>query len=611
MTTYADQRTDVTGSPWRTDSGERWSNFPVTGLDEYKRINAGCSGCPKRETHNACEEIAISVPFGETRHQRVPYANRITIDTWKTLHGALWLAGYIHQPYDDGSLIFNAGAANNASQSKRFEIRGVSGSTLTLYGENPRRLVITVSSPNPDWPAEGGRLTTSQIEVGLPPGAMVKFLPPSVLESKLRPHIVSVNAPDSDADEVEFSIELSCAVSNATQPLDAAFPAPTYYVEIYWPELLGFGFERIEPQGEAQFSTREMTFTRAEAEAGDLELLDANGDPTRIIYPSLRDTAAIVSTRAEGEDWVLIDVENADFETTQGASAWSTVYKPEAAIATGDWDEIRIQFFAESTSDNVYREQWQGHCANDQLAPDGHAHDDGRRCTRVTSTQFDTYRAGCWQPDCDGFSLGVGQNTIGAVSRRPADLADPKHYSTRVWTREGLILVQGVVGAAGPGNFSVSLPSGGGPSLASLVGGWSRGVPGGLFASKDPVYGPAFGQRVVTESDGNYDQELRFGLFAAEPTAADPYVAGTDPTDGALPALVTGWKSATAADGGSRPSELRHLPPYPVGTCHLYNWTGAGAGLRDYNYMQTDCELIVAAIDSNPAISETVAGLFG
>jgi hypothetical protein len=116
---------------------------------------------------------------------------------------------------------------------------------------------------------------------------------------------------------------------------------------------------------------------------------------------------------------------------------------------------------------------------------------------------------------------------------------------------------------------------------------------------------------VVTVSDGNYDQDLRFGLFAAQPSSDDPYVAGSPPTDGAAPKLVSGWKSRTAADGSARPAELRHLPDYAVGACHLHNWTAAGGGLKWVNRLRSGQEFHIANIDTDADVRALVVERFG
>jgi hypothetical protein len=178
-------------------------------MTEYKGILSGCAGCSKKDDHNACEVIAGVIPRGSSRSDVVPAATRLRREDVEKLEGALWLAGYVHQWYDDGALIYGDGQGNNSYQYKQFKIVSVSGSTLTLYGENPRKLAISVRSPNPDWPAEGGRLNTSTVYVGLPAGAMVRFLAPSCLERKLAPYIVSVDAPESEDAEVEFDVDMS------------------------------------------------------------------------------------------------------------------------------------------------------------------------------------------------------------------------------------------------------------------------------------------------------------------------------------------------------------------------------------------------------------------
>ncbi len=558
-----------TNSPFRTDPGEGWSDLPATGNTEVKATLPSCAGCSKLASHNPCALIGFKVPQGETSWEDVPSGNRITHTEFRRVFQALWQLDYIFHGWIGSEIIFNAGdGGDNATQFKDYEIVSVSGATLTLKGDNPKRLTLGRSIPNPDWPLTPGALQTVQEYFALRPGAGVEFLAPSVLAGKIKPYIESISPPASNAEGgVTFSVTLSANVSFARSPFDAAFPPGDgkYYCRVWFTQFHDAGWPNVQEPVEALFSPRTQTITRAAAvtASGLPELLDTAGDPTRVIPPGVDPvTTPVLTVLDPGGDFEA-PIADRIVTTQNGHLDWTTtinVVDLLAAYATATGFEV--SFFAESVAADSERAPHRGCCGNCQIEPTGsYAHHSGSRCTAVDCDQFATFKASCWQPNASRFNLaGAGGSFRSGNAVNPAaDIRDGNLWA-RAWTGASWMIRQGVPGASSSSNFS--LVRMGIPGLQEFLGAWAGGVPGGNFASQTPFFSPALGRDVWSvDGDGNDVVTTEVGAFFLQ----SEWDASTAPDAGLLPDTVTWTGAATSG-------VLENYPAWRTGRTSVYNW---------------------------------------
>lgn len=605
---YANLGSDKVNVPFRTEEGARGLIHPELP-NERKKLLDGCVGCTKVSAHAPCEFIGNEIAFGERRHQLLAPENRVRVeDLWRVMT-ALWAAGYIHHPYDNGDLPYNAGGANNQAQAVFYEIVSVSGSRMRLKGRNPKLIVLGNSVPNPDWPGSGGRYLMVDHICSLPVGSQVEFLQPSVLAGKLTPWIKKVHAPASDdLENVEFDVDLSCPVTKARRPLDMKWPPfeDRYSCRIWWWALQPEAWPRVEVTEETQFTRRDVVATVASL-PGDKRwpLLRSDGAETRILFPGML-SPGTVAVAAEvsgvwvwkGEDWILPRL-----VTTQVAyNSWTT--RVELADLLTEFPtatRVRAIFHPEAVAADTFRMPWASGCANCQRDRSAsYVHHDGWRCMEVNATGFENFKRRCWQPvgkagsGCDRFGLGSDGDRFGPTPVA-APIPDVRTGSlwARLYQRSSWVIQQGLPGASSSRAFSVSMPAGGGTSLASLCGGWSDGVPIGFFASVRPLYGSPMGKREEFEDEDGPNHRLVPGLYAAQ----KPWVAGTAPTPGVLPSLVSGWGSRENALGGAMGDRLGQFPTRGAGHTGLHTWAFGGSGFGLSNRLVGGQEVFVTGIN--------------
>ena len=599
--------TDRTDSPVRAAAGQGWSFLPNdSGWTELAHALAGCATCVKLGAHGTCDLIGFKVPQGSDSWDTIPATKRLDWLTYRGIFQGLWQLDYIINGHIL-SVIYNAGSGgDNATQEIQWEITSVSGATLTLYGINPKRLQLGESSSNPDWPLEGGALETTARYFALRVGAMVRFLPPSVLAGKLNPYIVSISPPASNAaNGVTFTVTLSASASNAKQPYDAAYPPSDgkYYCSAAFTQFHDADWPNVQPPVEGQFAPQEMTWTRAEAvsASGILALLDADGNPTRIIPPGVDPTTTpVLTVLAPGGNYTPA-IGPLLTHTQVGYLSWTTVLSVVAilaadATATG----FEVTFWAGATASDTERLNHRGQCGNCQFDPSAsYAHHDGWRCTQVACSQFATFKRNCWQPSADAFNLadeGGGFQSGNVV--RPAARAEDGGRLAAFWTASAWVLTQDNVGDSGTRNFRLVRPTPALPSMQYLCGAWSGGVPSGIFQRRTEFQAPAFGQLVESvDGDGNDTIEIVLGAFVARGT----WTAGTTPDAGLFPTIDASWTGQQNYADADAPARLNLLPCGGVGGTHLWEWDGTGSAFGLTNRRQA-LEAIVSGI--NPATSD-------
>ena len=241
-----------TNASQRVAAGQGWSYLPNQSTwTETVHDLAGCATCTKLAAHGTCDLIGFAVPQGNNSWDTIPATKRVDYLTYRSVFQALWQLDYIFNGHIIG-IIYNAGeGGDNATQEFGYEVTAVSGTTVTLKGPNPKRLQLGSSAPNPEYgTGEGGALAITEQFFALRPGAMLRFLQPSVLADKLSPYIVSISPPASNAAaNVTFTVVVSANVSNARQPYDEAYPPADgkYYASVAFTQFHDASWPNVQP----------------------------------------------------------------------------------------------------------------------------------------------------------------------------------------------------------------------------------------------------------------------------------------------------------------------------------------------------------------------------
>lgn len=561
-----------TDAPRRSDQGARmWACPSYIDATPDVVTPAGCAECPKRAAHNVAERIIVDVPLGQDRYGMIPVAERQDALHFRRLEAALALWHYAVNGYIGNEVVFNAGAANNASQFWTYEIVDAGSGWLDVKGANPKRLSQGVSRLNPEWPGpdpitgQTSRVVWESSVGALPPcAASVEFLYPSVLVNKARPLASRVTPPESDAADgvTRLHFDDGFNVSNATEPFDLRF-APVdgkYYCRVRFEFTAPARWKDYQEPREVQFSPISAEFD----EPGVLELLDSADGSTRVLFP-----------------WMAPEVFTATFDPPQDvniAPRLLTVregsgYKTTLDVSDLEFDTLTLTYWAESTAGDEVRVPVQGECRHSRVDPTGsYAHDGNEHCGRTTSSGFqgELYHERCWLPGrCSEFSL---------VDESPLTVGDHDHLSG-LWTRAGWIIVQAMPGSSASRNFTLVHVAG--PSLAGLAGSWLDEVFHGFFPSRTEWFGRRLGRRVTWTESGNAHANLAFGacwLASYDFHASARYVpdAFDELTIGTVAAEISGWTT-------DKNPEVACAPWRCTGATHVYQWGHGGSSLAKVN----------------------------
>lgn len=610
-----------------TTSGRKAVAFPtLDGITPTSVRPSGCAGCAHAAAHDVCEALAFLPPHGEGRYDRVPVDVRPDVQTMHDVQAALFRAAYCFQGYIGNELLYNVGASgDNGSQFVTYEVVSAAGDVLTLKGPNPKRVLIGSLRVNPEWPfpdpATGltSRLVPEGREYALPAGASVEFSYPSVLERKARPMIVKVNPPATDAATAEFTVIVDQTVENATSPLDLAFPPGDgkYWCRVRWEATSPARWLNLQAPHETQFTRHTAEFTSAAVH----ELLDTGGNSTRVLWPGMLPGAALVTMHRQGGGTELVGAVASLLETVQtGTGTWETTIDLTGFDFVATYEKAVVVYHPEARAADDYRLPFQSSCSHSQVDFSGsYVHRGGRRCQLVDSSGFEAYEGECWQPGCDGFALGNTVESYGSGEYLPDDMGDAGFWGG-LWHRASWIVQQGVPGMSAARNFSLSRPSGGGPSVQSLCGAFVDEVPGGLFASRNEHESPKLGQLLEwTDEDGHERMGLWTGAFYGAGVLFDSdgpdkrWVAGTTPAAGGIAAAVSGWGTKDEADGVAMNTGLARLPWRNVGRTSVYSFAGGGNAMGRTNEVHENSEAFIVAITKGLVfndVAEQVRGRF-
>lgn len=602
----------------QSTSGRKMHTIPATSptLTNSSAIIPSCSGCSQEATHDVCRAIRYSVPWDESRYERVTQSGRPDRAEFNRLQSALFILGHIGNGLIGDEILFNAGAANNGSQFVEYEIVSTSGSTITLKGPNPKRIPIGISRLNPNWPLDDdpingtpARIQTDTVYIALPVGAEVQFLSPSVLAGKLRPWIESITVPASTAmDDVTFTVTLSASATEAQTPYDNGVVDDdhVYKCRVRFEAALPATWANVQ-------SPRERAWhkvTQVISSATNAELLNKDAGSTRILWPDMSSSVILFEAVVyfnDSSELVLDPFEevggNPRLVTVQSGGSWETHFNVSdltfGANPT-DVDEVQVTYWHEATDGTAPFLHHTSQCANSQREISGsYVHDDGHRCMNVNASGFGNYQRECWQPGgCDGFTLGDETNYYGSVAILPvSNYGDPRWWSG-FWHRESWFIEQVVGGNSR--DFFLGRPSMCGPSVQSLVGSWVNQVPVGKFSRREPWFGPAWGKRVTWDDAGDEFHMLVHGAFYEEGYVTDTdnfWDASTTPDAGAIAAVVTGWDTKVDSTGSSMRAALRRLPYRYTGRVNLYTYEHENASLGRTNIRQTNSEAFVTNAD--------------
>jgi hypothetical protein len=617
MFEIGDPKSNVPGKTTAGRKGYRLAG--LAGLTQQLDYHQGCKSCSKLGDHEPCAHIGYKIPVGEHRHQRRNASQGITAVEAITMRSALWKAHYLA----NGVLadrLYNLGeGANNVSQQRMYEIVSASGRTLTLKTintGNPKEINHGNSIINPDWPGidpetgePAARLKALEDEGALQVGAMVVFEYPSVLGGKLNPCVTKVNPPESDDEAgVTFSVEVSHSVNKARRSYDLKYPPADgkYYCTLYYYFTAPESHPNYQEREETQFAKVSKTFLPAAVGAGPVGLTDSDGDPCRIILPSMQFLWHEVPVVALVTDNGRTRIEYPVPVTTDTGSGWATTvdlteYDSETL------EEVEVLYWAEAVDGDEGRRPFVASCANSQIDYSGsYIHDvaTGRRCVNVDCDQFDSYRGTCWKPGANGFNLV-------SSSRMPITSLEDGSWQGRFWEDTTLTLEQGIPGVSSSRNFTFRRL--GGPSIGELCGYFFDVVPGGMFAGRERAHGPALGQlREYEPEDGGTRLLHVTGAYLAN---AEQDATATNKDAGLLTYAIPAWDDR---EGEMEETVSGRLEDYPTGSVgHTSNYTyqsgGRALGVRCRKSPETEERHVTGVRVSSaedPAVTDHVRSWF-
>lgn len=513
--------------PRQTTPGKRnIALAPPPGAQEAAYRPTPCHTCSQKTAHNVCQWIGYRSEFGEGRNSHLDLDVRITPEKLRRNQNARFLAhmafhGYpINAPYNAG------GGGNNATQAIGYEVLSGVGNILTLRGPNPKRVNVGDLRENPNWPlgadpetGQLGRLVGDSVAASIPSGACVVFNAPSCLAGKVKPIIKKVNAPTSTAlDDVTFTVEVSCNVSNAKVHADPNASGGKFFCTIQWELLLPAAM--IDPQDyeETLWTLRVMEFTAA----SEFNLKNSENGDTRIIYPGM--VAPAQELFPEGPITLTL-IDGAGNETAVASSAITSRLQT-TQLGNGVWEtaldlsgltfaKAVLRFWCEATASDRLLVPALGGCIHAKHDPSNSYNiSGGRYCGNVDqATQFGSFEATCWQPECAGFSNDSSQ--IPSVFSA--------QHATAWWVAASWLLQQGNPGISASRNFKLIRPSGGTWSLGSILGGLQNTVPIEFEAYTIEYQPPLAGQLITwTDSGGHQQAIIARGAFWREALAQQP-----------------------------------------------------------------------------------------
>lgn len=581
MNVITTTKTDAARS---TTTGSKMWCVPAYTSGGTEAVNPpGCSGCSKAASHAIAEQVTHAVPYNRDRYDLIPTAEKLDVETLNRIGAALFVWHYTLFGYIGSNIAFNAGAANNATQTWRYEIVSCGQGTLELKGRNPKLLSASAGRLNPLWPfpdPETG--STARLiyedQVGALPllGAAVEFRPPSVLSGKLAPMISSITPPASDdEDDVTFTVSFADNVdlSNAKEPIDTGFPPDggKYYCDLRVEFLSPQDWRDYQAPLEQQFTEQEVELTTATTH----DLKDSDGNDCKVLPP-------VVGTETFKLTWVGLDGDEPDALSLLSTTESSGNYTTTLDLTGLTFTSVTVKYHARSVATDTTRHQSMAQCVHSKADPSGSYGDGGdQHCQQPTSTGYAAgdYHQNCWlMGSCNKFAL---------VDESPNTAGDDAHLAS-LWTRADWVTVQGVAGSSATRNYS--LVKYGGPSVAAIAGGFVDEVTEGFFPRRVQFEEPRLGQRVEYDDDDGTKQNVVTGAYYLQPYNLStgernvPDASGNNFDLGNVSDNVSGWTTGKDATVDGEP--LR------AGGTHVYNYTSSGTLSGDNTTVTSESYLV-------------------
>jgi hypothetical protein len=577
-----------TNAPRRNDQGARmWCCPSYIGDTPKVKTHSGCSECSKKNDHNIAEDITVVVPFGTPRYNMIPIAQRQDVISMNRIDAALFLWNYVINGYIGNDIIFNAGAANNASQKWEYEIVSCGQGYMDIRGPNPKVLTAGISRLNPEWPLPdpitgGTSLIISELDTGILPTCVgsVEFHYPSVLWNKAFPLITRIDPPVSNnPNNVTFRVYFDDGfnATNAISPYDTLYPS---HDGIY---RCAIRFEYISPQKAKDYQApKEIQVTKVTkvfSGPGNIhQLTNSAGGATRVIMPEMDPESFAAQFDPE---IIPAPSMNGRVSTNKTISG----YESEIDLSDLTYDEVTITYYSESIAGDKPRCPVVGQCSKSKTDRTGsYKHGSVQHCANTESTGFQNglYHDYCWLPGkCSGFTL----------QDESLDTIDEYSHIGSLWTRAYWIISQSVPGFSNTRNFQLSQM--GGASIEGLCGSFCDKVHGGRFSAKEEFFPRSMGKRVTWSNDNNEYQALLHGAFYLSPYEHDeedmyyrPSAFGGFQT-GIIAELVSNW-----SDGKN--TNVTRMPWRYCSMTNVYSFTTGGSSLAKVNTPMSSESYIVS-----------------
>lgn len=593
-----------TNAPQRTLPGQKMWKCPSYLASTQILYPKACKDCDHRIEHGIANNILVPVPYNLGRYSVIPVAERQDVASFNAYASGLYIWNYALRGFLGDNVQWNAGAANNASQTIGATIISVGSHYVVVRSKNPKRIILGRTRPNPEWPfadpvtGQYGKIVTESIPYTLPVnGVSCEFHWPSVLWGKVFPLVTHIDLPESD--DPEAIVDYTIYFGTADVPFCNPEFAMTQYDEgDYGPfeYKVTLRFEAFSPDGWKDFQAPiEKQFTplkQTVVGAGIHELYKSDGSATRVIYP--QDNNRAVTIKLNGPPQTLTEGQVlACLSTVQSGGTWQTFVDLTAYAFT----DAVVSFWAERLPADAKYTQCQASCTNSVKDPTGsYIHGVTRRCNEVESSGFvgGLYQDECWLPGvCNAFQL-----------TDPLEVNDQAYWS-KIFHSGWWVLEQGLEGINSTNNWTLSKK--GMAGIQSLTGSFQDQVYVGRFP-KRYEWKPRVLHDIVEliDEDDNWTAYPAYGAFYASnynyevPGASASLIfdaAAPVLTQGILASKISGWST------GKDPNNPNDPTGY-LGNCNIYSYESGGQSQTKDNEV-LECEAFVIGIDATDDSSDS------
>lgn len=589
-----------------TLKGVRSCSNPTMTHDKFIQHPAGCCGCTKLKDHNVGEHIGWRVPIGEEAIAEIAENERLAIDRENATCMRLASWGFMLQPWPGLDTPYNlGGTANNAVVYEDYQVLGSSDNTVTLRGRNPKKVPVFVSVQNGNFiPGTNPRLSSQIANAVLPVGGRFEPLPPSVMANKKGSPIKFVHEPVSNADIVEFDIELEGTFNAIMEPYDLAFPPANgkYYARILWPAVAPDDWPNLQDNDLRMWNRITHRYTSQAVH----EVFNSQGGSTRVRPEERYLTLNLIRKNYTDEEIAYSAIRQMVTTEDQPGGGWKTFIDLSAVDFVNTYRMAILTCHVEALpGDCNLTPPLQSRCTNCQKEMTGSYSVAGdRHCTAAAiASGYSNFTAPtCWKPDeCDRFTVkGFEEGREVFPPTNPGDAImwasfynRPTYYVTQFET--------------GADDYQFEKQQRSGPSIEGMAGPFRdrastfQGTP-----IKFPWNDPAIGKRITFGER----QRIVYGAWYQAPynftsVGGSSYIwdAATTPQEGWLSdAIGQVWKRGeTAYDTGVTNDEY---PPDGAAAMNVYNGVVSGESWTVQGRYHLNSEKTVVAVDVNETNDE-------